>query len=325
MIRLFRSVTPFSLLAGLLYLAAMSLHLFLHPVVPDLRPLQEPYSDWFPVAQWSGHDLYMIVLLALLMTAAFMVSVTAAGASFTHGLSPLPAIVYLTLCFLVPDAFIHPVSVITVTGFLRLYQLIFNSYNKQQADSLLLNAGIWCGILSLLEPAYILIVVPVVIGFSTIRTLTFRESLVILSGTLVMHFLAVTAMLLFGKSDWYLAAWKNWHIPGQDGWPHWLILIQLALALMFLLAATAYLTQHLNNQLIRFRRNTRVLLVFLLGALLLALILPAGVTAVWWWIAAPAALMISWWWTQMKNQDAAAILHLTLLGLVFVFQYINFA
>ena len=29
--------------------------------------------------------------------------------------------------------------------------------------------------------------------------------------------------------------------------------------------------------------------------------------------------MISWWWTQMKNQDAAAILHLTLLGLVFVF------
>ena len=128
----------------------MSLHLFLHPVVPDLRPLQEPYSDWFPVAQWSGHDLYMIVLLVLLMTAAFMVSVTAAGASFTHGLSPLPAIVYLTLCFLVPDAFIHPVSVITVTGFLRLYQLIFNSYNKQQADSLLLNAGIWCGILSLL-------------------------------------------------------------------------------------------------------------------------------------------------------------------------------
>ena len=158
------------------------------------------------------------------------------------------------------------------------------------------------GILSLLEPAYILIVVPVVIGFSTIRTLTFRESLVILFRNIGHALLAVTAMLLFGKSDWYLAAWKNWHIPGQDGWPHWLILIQLALLLCSCWQQLLTLTQHLNNQLIRFQKKHKGAFGISAGCLASGIDTTCRVTAVWWWIAAPAALMISWWWTQMKNR-----------------------
>ncbi|MBK8681069.1 MAG: hypothetical protein IPN31_04025 [Bacteroidetes bacterium] len=48
--------------------------------------------------------------------------------------------------------------------------------------------------------------------------------------------------------------------------------------------------------------------------------IPAFVSA-----AIPFAIIIGYYLSYLKNRDTAEILHLTCMGIVFTFQYINFA
>lgn len=328
MLRIFRTLNPVSLLLALIYFAALSVHLFLHPVVYIEQGKQFIelliFRDWLKMTTWSP-SMYTGVLLGLIFVTGLYLSRAAAIARFSQQVSLLPAIAFYTMVFLLEEAAPHFNTLILLLIILRIFILTAKSYNQQHVDGRLLDAGFWCGVLSLLNMQALLFFIVIQFGFSTLRTLSFRESFVILAGVMAAHFLAATAFIVTGHWNEWLQMYQHAFVfPPLHG-IHWVIAVQIALAAIFLLAALLFVNSRYNSQLIQFRRYVSILLLFITAGIAVAVLQPAGFISMVWLLCGLSAFFLAWWWQQMKNQEAAAMVHLTLLGLVFVFQYINFA
>jgi hypothetical protein len=92
------------------------------------------------------------------------------------------------------------------------------------------------------------------------------------------------------------------------------------------LVAAAYLTLlgKLSSQIIQFRRNFSIWNILFLTATALWIISGTAYPAYSGTVLAMAAAFLAWWWQFSVQQERATIWVLTLAGLVFVFQYINF-
>jgi hypothetical protein len=328
LLRIFRTMNPVSLLLAMVYFSALSAHLFLHPVHYQSEGKQYIelllYHDWLQMGTWNN-AVYTGVLLGLIFLTGLYISRAAAIARFTPQLSLLPAIAFYTMVFLLEEAAPHINALILLLIILRIFILTAKSYNQQHVDGRLLDAGFWCGVLGLLNMQALLFFIVIQLGFSTLRTLSLRESFVILAGAVAAHFLAGTAFFFTGNLDAWLNMWSE-----ALAWPpmhgvSWVTATQLGLWACFLLAALLFVNSRYNSQLIQFRRYVSILLLFFTAGMAVAVLQVPGFLSLSWLLCGLSAFFLAWWWQQMKNQEAAAIVHLTMLGLVFVFQYINFA
>ncbi|MFN3940514.1 MAG: hypothetical protein ACK4IY_07985, partial [Chitinophagales bacterium] len=95
--------------------------------------------------------------------------------------------------------------------------------------------------------------------------------------------------------------------------------------LCFLIPAIAFVYSRSSGNLIQIRKYLGCILMYLLfgvaAGFLYTSISITSLTLAW----LPASILIGYQYSTMKNKDTAEILHITLLGVVFTFQYINFA
>jgi hypothetical protein len=281
---------------------------------------QKLLHEWWQVSD----QVVLIICLALLFLAGLYISLAAMKGRFHHYYSLVPAVVFYTLVFLLEPASISLSPIILLLIICRVYMGIAESYNRQHADGLMLDAGLWCGFMTWWNPLAAFLLLVIILAFSNQRTVSFREVVILISGWLVIQFLFACTLFFYGGISQLPAVYlEGWQV-GPSVFPEWVMMVKVGIVLIFLLVSLSFIFNRFNSQLIQFRRNIRVLLFFLVALLTLSFFQEGGYNSLEWLICGPIAIYIAWWWSTMKNQEAAAILHITLLGLVFVFQYINF-
>lgn len=327
MLRFFRTIQPLGLFFAVVYAALLMAHLWLHPaawVPPDSENLSSlMWQGLFNLSAWPARLYTSFMFLCTALLAMYVVRV-AALSRYTPQWSLMPVPALLSLLFLMEKGALHPEGILAAFFLLRLFVLSVRSYNKVQADALWIDSGFYIGLLSLLHPFFLLLLPVLLLAYAGIRTISFREAVVLLSGIVVVY-VVVSLVLLWNRELELL-----W-LPFQDvgfgmvlpaGLNDWLALVTAGLVLAL---AVGFVRMKLSVQLIQFRRLTGVLFWLMLCALLVSTLHPEGPFALSWSWCALGALPLCWWWMQLRNRDMADMIHLAVLGTVIVFQYINFA
>ncbi len=327
MLRPLFSAQPAGFLFLLLMVAAFSVEPMLHPISPDSSHAFasiQPADFHFSVAERLTPVTYTLLYCIVLLITGFVVSYAAMIARFTHHLSLLPTLIFYALGMLAPVAVPHITSLLFVLITVLMLLQIARVYNRQRADALLLNTGLLFGLLTLLELQWLLALPVLFIMIARLRNLQWRESIVVISGIVVTHFLSATA-LLYWKGWPAVTASYNVHLLRTD-WPAlaWVEIAQLAVVALMVVAAYWTLLGKLSSQIIQFRRNFSIWNILLLTTAALWIIAGAAYTAFSGTSLAMAAAFLAWWWQFSAQQERATIWVITLAGLVFVFQYINF-
>jgi hypothetical protein len=318
------SAQPAGFLFLLFFVAAFSVEPLLHPMPVEEFSLLQQYGIHFPVAEQIPPVVFTVLYGLFLLTIGFVVSYSAMIARFTHHLSLLPTFVFYALGMLAPVAVPHITSLFFVLIAVLLLQQIARVYNRQRADSLLLNAGLLFGLLTLLELQWLLALPVLFIMIARLRNLQWRESIVVLSGVVVVHFLTATALLWL--QGWPAVVARYDVQLFRTDWPElsWVEIAQLAIVAVLVAAAYLTLLGKLSSQIIQFRRNFSIWNILFLTATALWIISGTAYPAYSGTVLAMAAAFLAWWWQFSVQQERATIWVLTLAGLVFVFQYINF-
>ena len=327
MLRFLRAVQPLGIFFLLLYLAIIALHPIQHPpeVLPILNAFESlVYNDLLHLNVWNDTLHLSIVFLLIIIQAALM-SIATQRAGFFHQTSLFPALVFITICFLLPNIFFHVAALLPTILFTLFLGSAVQIYKINNADAPLLNIGVLVGILSLFVPVTLLALPMIFIALFRLRTLSLREIMVVISGAFAIHFIIGSVLFFFNETDVLLNTYKA-IIPGLLFTAVEMVTLKcIIIAAAYSIASIGYQVLHLGQQAIRFRRITSLWLILLLTFIAITIVdierlvqlLPICLTL--------CSASIAWWWYTLKNKDIATILLISLMGLVFVFQYINFA
>lgn len=328
MLKLLQSANPFSLLLLLLYFAALNIHPVLFNVYNPIE-LHTPIFDWFFITILKMDKLNPAVLfyitIAVIFIQGILLSILLRAFKITSTLNLVPAAMYYLLMYLFGE-FIAFTPALVINFFIPLLiAMIFGVYNQKNADATFFNSGFLNGCMSIIYfPAAIYSLFSIYALYA-LRSSTVREFFVFFSGIITIVFLVFTACFWYDSTDLLTTSViipfsKNTISQTQS-----IVYIKCFLVLCFLLPAIAFVNQRSGGFLVQVRKYLYALIVLAVfgafsGFLYSYITIPAFVSG-----AIPFAIIIGYYLSYLKNRDTAEILHLTCMGIVFAFQYINFA
>ena len=181
-----------------------------------------------------------VIAVFLVVLQGIIANALVARHRMARGLTQLPGLVVVLAWALVP-AFrqldtTQPANVCWLLSLLSLAGV----YNRNDSSVTLFNAGFWLGVASLFVPAYLLLIVVLVIGVGSIQRLTVRSTLQVLTGAGVAYFLTYVYHYWYYDGDWlfrHLGQFGVYALPPlpDHGWPG-----LVALAVLLLTAVAAY-------------------------------------------------------------------------------------
>ncbi|MBK8489216.1 MAG: hypothetical protein IPL48_15690 [Bacteroidetes bacterium] len=328
MLRILQSANPFSFLFLLLYFAALNIHPVLYNTYNEVQ-LNTPVFDWLfitvlKIDMLSSSQLFYITITTIFIQ-GILLSILLRFYKITPKLNLVPAAIFYLLFYLFGELIAFTPALLLNFFILLLLAMLFGVYNQKNADSTFFNTGFLSGCMGILYFPAGLFSLFSIYALYALRSSTLRELFIFISGCVTILFLVFTACFWY---DNIVMLTNSIILPfSKDTIPETNIVVYIKcfLILCFLLPALAFISNRSGGLVIQIRKYLAAIVVFAAfgvaaGFLFSFITIPAFVFA-----TIPFAIIIGYYLSYLKNRDTAEILHLTCMGIVFTFQYINFA
>lgn len=330
MLRLFQSTGPFTFLMLLVYAAAVHVHAFISPMA--LAP--EEYS---PLTQWliagltdTLHiPLYYIGLVqwVLITFTGMALSTLMQRFKLVNKPTLLPAMTFVLLCSFFPSLLMALPQV--WSGLLTLVILfkIFSAYNKQRCDMTYFDAGSLSALATLLYLPSAILLVFGILAMLRMRSTTFREFVIYLTGLFTPVFLLGTLLFWLGGTEALLKA----EVPefsffrGEAALFSTAVIVKMSVVGIVLILALVLFTEKISSNLIQIRRYMSVTIWLLLAGIVAMGIAYPPSEAAFYPLLLPAAMVISYYFFHSKQLLYTEGAHAVLLLATIILQYITFA
>ena len=329
MLRLFQSSNPVSLILLIIYAALVNLKFFLGGIptseisyyfIGDLL-----FNQWIPLNKLP-QTVVPFFNLACIVTQAVLISMLMQGSKVNTKPSLLPALVFILLCSFFPDMLLNTPAVLS--GFFLIWILfkIFSAYNKPKADTIYFDTGLLNGFVSLLFFPALVFSLYSLLAIIRMRSITFREFVLFLSGFMVIYFLAATAFFWF---DLLPEFWeKQFHfVPDLTKLSNFfstIVIVKLVLIGIALIISLLFYSNKFTSNLIQVRKYLGSFVSFFLFGILAFLFNSNADFGGLYFLMMGTSFFISYYFFHSKNRMTPEIIHITLLGATILFQYINF-
>lgn len=237
MLRFFRINDPYRLLAVLIILIGISLPLFIEPsattwqelkamvigeslnqgnaiftaLVDDTAPLFVWSEGWMDFAFGRSLTARHIIALVLIFFQASFFSILLINNKAYNENTFLPALIFGVLAFFSFDMFSLSPELLASTVLLFALNNLFKEIEfKEQRDELVLNAGIYLGISSLILFSYSIFLIGTLVILFVFTRLTFRKAMLLVFGFGLPHLLLIS-IFFFRNEQYYL--FQHFYIP----------------------------------------------------------------------------------------------------------------
>lgn len=328
MLKILQSANPISFLFLLLYFAALNIHPVLYSTFNPIQ-LQTPVFHWLfaVLMHWDvlSPAYLFYISISCIFIQGILLSILLQAFKITPKLNLVPAALYYLLFYLFTEYIAFTPPLMLQFFILLLLSILFRAYNVKHADTYFFNAGFLQGFISLLYfPASIFALFSLNTLFA-VRSSSLREALVYISGIFTILFLMFTACFWFDNTalltDSIIIPFSH-HTSDNI---LLLLAIKSALLLFFLLPAAAFVINRSGKVLVQIRKYLAAFLMLGIFAIIAGFLYSSVSVSTFAFATLPIAVIIGYYFSNLKNRDTAEILHLTLMGIVFTFQYINFA
>jgi len=272
---IFKQKTPVNILLLLVFGIALKWPAFTHPHI--VLPAQKDgilYHELLKALAPAGARnpvFYPVLMLLLQFMQALMLTRFINGQRMMNKPTYFPGMAYLLITSLVPEWNVFSAPLLVNTILLFILHALFRTYNQPEAKGALFNIGLALGIAVFIFFPALSFVTWVLLALAVMRPFRLNEWVLCLLGvTAPFYFYAV---YLFLDNQW------NWHrlIPEISlGLPPlkqsiWLAGSIFLLAVPFL-AGGYYVQDSLRKMLIHVRKGWSLLLLYLVGAVLVAFV-----------------------------------------------------
>jgi len=328
-LRLFQSSNPLSLLLLILYAALINLKFFLGEIPTDETTYyfigDLLFNQWLQL-----HRLPEFIVpffnLACIVTQAVLISMLMQGSKVNTKPSLLPALVFILLCSFFPDILYNTPAVLS--GFFLIWILfkIFSAYNKPKADNVYFDTGLLNGFISLLFFPTLVYSLYSLLAIIRMRSITFREFILFLSGFMVIYFLVATSFFWF---DLLPDFWEKQFdllpdLKKISGFFGSINLVKLFLIGIALIISLLFYSNKFSTNLIQVRKYLGSFISFFIFGIVAFLFNSNADAGGLYFLLMGTSFFISYYFFHSKNRTTPEIIHITLLGATILFQYINF-
>ncbi len=316
------TILPLALYVGVTHIGALMGYV-------DMPARQEAdegvlYRAWFGWASqapfWSAAGAALLVLLQ-----AVLVNALADTFRVMSDRNWLPGLFYVLAASCLPDFLFLSPPLAAVTLLPLVLRRIFRSYQQPKATALIFDAALWTTLASLFYPPALYLFLAVLAGISIMRSFSFRERMVTLTGLLIVLFLA---WLWYFWTD---RGWEFWQIQfgGLAGLYGFDLSMNLKTALQAALLLAMLLLTVLNYGTIMFRNLIQIQKIFsvlywILFTAAFSVVLPDRPPVTHFLLMAPA-LAVFWGvsFSSWRNRFWPELFHLCVLATVLFVQFFS--
>ena len=329
MLRLFQSSNPVSLLLLIIYAAVINLKFF----IGDISAAEPVYyymgdlifNKWLHLGDLPAF-IVPLLNLAFIVTQAVLVSMLMQGSKVNTKPSLIPALVFILLCSFFPEILLYTPAVLS--GFFLIWILfkIFSAYNKSKADTLYFDTGLLNGVVSLLYFPALVFSLYSLLALIRMRSITFREFILYISGFIVIYFLTATAFFWFDLLPEFWDKQFNFtpNLTELSEYFSVIVIVKLVIIGIALVISLLFYSNRFSTNLIQVRKYLGSFISFFLFAIAVVFLNTNVNVSGLYSLLLAGSFFISYYFFHSKNRMAAEIIHITLLGATFLFQYINF-
>jgi len=329
MLRLFQSTGPLQFVLLLMYSALVHMHGLLYP------PTWPEQMHTF-LSHWlldEHNDLQQIPVFYVALVQLILITATGLALStlmqrfkLVNKPTLLPAMTFVLLCSFFPGHLLALPEVWSGLLILAILFKVFSAYNKQRCDMTYFDAGALSVLATLIYwPSAILLVFSM-LAMLRMRSTTFREFVIYLTGVITPVFLLGTLVFWFGGPE----ALRDLQMPalsffrGQAELFSTTVIVKVSLIGAVLILALLLFAEKISSNLIQIRRYMSVTIWLLLaGIAALGTAFPAAESA-FYPLLLPAAMVISYYFFHSRQLLYTEGAHAGLLIATIILQYITF-
>lgn len=328
MLKILQSAGPFSFLFLLLYFIALNLHAILfdayHPIALHTPVFDLLFIDALLTGTLNPEQMFYATI-AVIFIQGLLLSILLRVFKITPKLNLVPAAVYYLLFYLFGECITFTPALLLNFFLLLLFALLFGVYNRQNADTAFFNSGFLNGCMSVFYfPAAVYSLFSIYTLYA-LRSSTLRELFVFISGFIAVVFLVFTACFWYDATDLLTDSVRVPTVENLLPAAGVLAYIKTFVVLCFLAPAIAFVNRRSGSLLVQIRKYLSAILVCVVFAAMAGLLYSPAALPAYVAVAIPIAVLIGYYLSGIKNRDTAEIIHLTFMGIVFTFQYVNFA
>ncbi len=330
MIRYFSNTTPGNYLALLLVFLVTQVYGWIHPAdlaVPDLRHgwLAHTFFSWLYGLPVSAH-LWQVMGSLIMLGLALYSNLEFNRYRFTSTQNLYPALIVVTLSGIDPSyTMLSPILLSTLCLMAALSTLL-RLYQENTPRIWLWDTGGWFMLAILLFPSLLLATPWLLITIAILRPTRSGELLALLLGLLTPLFLLSTYLYATDNLWDLYPSLRGIAIPTRWVWQISMpTTILLGCLVLIFMAALLITIGRLNTYGIQVRQYIRV--IGLSIPFLLAAGLYQGTPLLTWFLPLllPLAFILGFQYAEFSRQKIVSWLHLVLLALVLLQQYVTFA
>lgn len=329
MLRLFKSSDPVTLVFLIIYAVIVNVKLIIEPLPIDHTQYyfisDIIFNKWLNIGSIPNVVL-IIANIIFVVIQAILISMMMQGYKIISKPSLLPAMVFILLCSLFPVMLTN--TPLIITGFFIIWILfkIFSAYNKPKADNIYFDTGLLNGVASVLYFPAILFSIYSLLSLVRIRTTTFREFVLFITGIFIIYFLVGTAIFWFDLFPQFMDTQFFGSITfiaitsiftKINSIKFIIIGIVLVMSLLFY-------SNKFSTNLIQVRRYLGSFVMLFIFSILTLLLNKFPGDSGLYFILITTAIFIGYYFFHSPKRLGPEVMHLGLLGATFIFQYINF-
>lgn len=329
MLRLFQNTGPLSFLLLLVYTGIVHAHHLFTPVFQADTTYN--YVSMFLFVQvlhlhLAPALLTELVLLVLITATGFMLSIAMQRFKLINKPSLIPAVTFVLFTSFFPGILFAIPEVLCGIIVVVILLKIFNAYNKQHTDMTYFDAGALSAICTLLYwPAVVLLLLSI-LGLFRMRSTSFREFIIYLTGILIIGFLTGTCLFWFNSLQLFLDThpFQFAFFDQSELTFTTMRIIKLALiGLVCMMALVVYIDK-MSSNLIQIRRYQVVTLWLFLAGILASGLAPAGTDGGWYLVLIPGSMITGYYFFHSKQVLYTELAHAILFVATIIMQYITF-
>ena len=230
---------------------------------------------------------------------------------------------YILIVCLIPDFnYLSPALLANTFIILMLFN-IFNAYKINGPNPFVFNAGIFAGCAMLMDSGYIIFFLGGLLGFSIVKAFKFMERIQYLVGFLIPVFLTGTYYFLvddlphFREMLTHMFSWLDWSIPAN-----YISYMKVGLFGLITLFTLINFNNYGKKNNVHAQRKVEVLFWFIALGALTFLFQPGIRLDHMLVVAVPVGSLLGFSILVIENKQIAEVVHLLLISLSFLFQYI---
>jgi hypothetical protein len=280
------------------------------------------------LCQFSAENSMLSALIAAILVffQAILINNLDAVFRLNADRSWFPGLFYVLVTAVLPSFLFLSPAIIAITFVPIALKNIFETYKQQAASSIIFDAALWVTVGSLFYPPLIFLLLAAFLGIGILRSFSFKERLIFLSGSFLPLFLAWLWHFWYDNSSFFWSRQfenifsfyrfnTDWTLKSviQSG-----LLVSLILVSIF-----SYGTYH-YKKLIQTQKQVDICYLFMIigGLGVLLRVLPQEM---YWLIITPSlGIFLGSSFLSLKNKALAEVFHLLMLGTILFLHFFPF-